>query len=123
MQEATHRCLLDLVSAFGADPRFTHLREVERELSINQEALDLAKEKDRKNEILQEKCRFFGEDSAEAKAAYSALFETKKALDSLPISQQYQAAFNEVHFLVIRIDDLLFGEYRRSLHMGGCHHD
>ena len=123
MSEATYRSLLALVSALREDPRALELAEAEATLSSNQEAKALSAEKDRKNEIFQEKCRFFGEDSKEAKTAYHELFEAKKALDSLPVSRAYQEAYNALHFTIVRIDEILFGAYRKALHQGGCHHD
>ena len=77
-------------------------------------AKELSLQKDRKNELYEEKCKLFGEESKEAKQAYYDLYKTKCELDDLPVVRAYQEAFNALHLTYVELDRLLFAPFRNK---------
>lgn len=114
MREDTLRSIDAFLEALRQDPRYLDLKAKEKAMVSDPLAKDLSSQKDRKNELYEEKCRFFGEDSNEAKKAYMDLYKTKCELDELPVVKEYQQAYNALHLTYVELDQLLFSPFRNK---------
>ena len=114
MLEQTLRSIIAFEKAIAEDPRTLVLKQAEAKMMEDPQAKALSSEKDRKNEIYEEKCRLFGEESQEAKQAYSELYHVKCELDELPVVKEYQRAYNALHLVFFEVDQIVFGPFRNK---------
>lgn len=112
MLDLTLRKIAAFHDALLLDPRYVALKASEEAMMKDESAQRLSQEKDRLNEIYNENCRLFGEDNEKTKESYHALYETKCALEALPSVAAYQAAYSDLHFVILEIDDILIGPFR-----------
>ena len=120
MLESTLATIIDFSLALNADPRNIRLKEAEAKMISDPDVIALSQEKDRKNEVYEDFCRLFGEESEKTKQAYRDLYEVKTKLDQLPSVREYQSAYNALHMTFFEIDHLLFVPFRGKK---GCAHD
>ena len=119
MNERTYKALLSLKEALHSDPRYLKLQEAEAVLDKDEEAIALAKEKDRLTEAYEEARFHYGENSPLAKEAWHNLYIKKKELDELPSSDAYRKAYAPLAEIYRELDSLLFDPYREKPRCGG----
>ena len=112
MLESALRSILLFQKALLEDPRYKALKQAEANMEEDEEAKRLSAELGRNNEEYDRTCRYYGDNSAQAKKAYQAFYQSKLTLDSLSVVQEYQRCYNQLHFVFIEADSLIFGPFR-----------
>ena len=121
MLEKTAKAISTFTEALCSDPRFMAMKEAEKTMVADFDFQRLCAIKDRKNEVYNEKIKWFGESSPEAKEAGKELYLAKKELDTLPVVMEYQNHFAPLGLLMVEIDATVFGPYRQKAKRGGNH--
>ena len=112
MEEKTWRLVLSLQQALADDPRINTLNALEEKLQKDEVVHALSLAKDKAEEAYNDALAHQDETSPEAVSKQKALYAAKLALDSYPLVQEYNAAYIAVRDLDMRIDDLLFHDFR-----------
>ncbi len=91
------------------------LNELESILHDDKEVQSISLLLKEKEEIYSSHLSLYGSKDPKTIEAQRSLYETKKALDFLPIVMRYNEAFVVVRDLYMQIDDIIFSSYRRKI--------
>lgn len=106
--------LEELKGAINNDPRVIAMKEAEEKLYGDPELIKLVMKKNSIEDEYQLTLKTKGEKSPEAKAIEKQLYEIKLALDTNPTAKAYNDAFIVVRDLLMYVDDILYGPFRRK---------
>jgi len=119
METELSLALSQLNDALKSDPRILALNQAEEALYRSPEVIELAKKKDAAEQAYEDCLVYHKEKDPEALALQHQLYQAKLALDKHPLAQEYNAAYILVRDLYMKIDDILYGPFRkRSLFEG-----
>lgn len=114
MENELSLTLSQLNDALKSDPRILVLNQAEEALYRNPEVIELAKKKDAAEQAYEDCLVYHKEKDPEALALQHQLYEAKLALDQHPLSQAYNSAYIPVRDLYMKIDDILYGPFRKK---------
>jgi len=112
MEEKTLKALEGLKEALASDSRVKKLDELEKKLALDPEVAALSKVKETAEKEYNDCLSHSSSSSSLGKSKQKTLYEAKLALDTHPLVKEYNAAFVAVRDLYMRIDDLLFHDFR-----------
>lgn len=115
MNSSVIRSVESLKKAIDEDPRVLKLNELDKKISLNEEVKRFSMMVKNKEEEYSSLLSQFGEKNESVIAKRRELYEAKLALDSLPLTKEYFAAFVEVRDLYLLIDDILFSPFRKKV--------
>ena len=98
------------------NPKVKELNKLEEELNNSYEVYLLSQKKDEALELYSKLKEIYPDDNAEVKAVLIRLKEAKEALNNHPLVKSYLSIYNEVKYLYMEIDDILFSEFKER----GC---
>lgn len=114
METELSLALSQLSDALKSDPRILALNQAEKALYKSPEIIELAKKKDAAEQAYEDCLTYRKEKDPEALAIQHQLYQAKLALDMHPLSQDYTAAYVLVRDLYMKIDDILYGPFRKK---------
>ena len=109
----------ELKDMLSQDERVLLLNKLEKEMTINEEAMKLAYQKDLAVSNYSDMLNHFDENSEEIKAAHHQMFLAKDALDNHPLVRDYLNAYKKVRELYFEINDILFSNL--NVNLRECH--
>lgn len=98
------------------NPKVKELNKLEEELNNSYEVYLLSQKKDEALESYSKLKEIYPDDNAEVKAALIRLKEAKEALNNHPLVKSYLSIYNEVKYLYMEVDNILFSEFKER----GC---
>ena len=98
------------------NPKVKELNKLEEELNNSYEVYLLSQKKDEALELYSKLKEIYPDDNAEVKAVLIRLKEAKEALNNHPLVKSYLSIYNEVKYLYMEVDDILFSEFKER----GC---
>ena len=98
------------------NPKVKELNKLEEEWNNSYEVYLLSQKKDEALELYSKLKEIYPDDNAEVKAVLIRLKEAKEALNNHPLVKSYLSIYNEVKYLYMEIDDILFSEFKER----GC---
>ena len=94
------------------NPKVKELAKLEEELNNSYEVYQLSQKKDEALELYSKLKEIYPDDHLEVKAALLRLKEAKEALNNHPLVKSYLSIYNEVKYLYMEVDDILFSEFK-----------
>ena len=101
-----------LNEALVNNPKVKELSKFEEELNNSYEVYLLSQKKDEALELYSKLKDIYPDDNKEVKAALIKLKEAKEALNNHPLVKSYLSIYNEVKYLYMEVDDILFSEFK-----------
>ena len=90
------------------------LNKLEKELNESYEVYLLSNKKDEALEKYISNKDAYGEDSEITKESLKTLSLTKEELNNHPLVKEYLEVYSRVRDLLLEVDDILLGEYKRG---------
>ena len=94
------------------NPKVKELNRLEEELNNSYEVYLLSQKKDEALELYSKLKDVYPDDNIEVKVALNKLKEAKENLDNHPLVKSYLSIYNEVKYLYMEVDDILFSEFK-----------
>ena len=98
------------------NPKVQELNKLEEELNNSYEVYLLSQKKDEALELYSKLKNVYPDDNIEVKEALKRLKEAKEKLNNHPLVKSYLSIYNEVKYLYMEVDNILFSEFKER----GC---
>lgn len=102
----------ELKKEMDNDPRFIRLKELEEIMNNDEEVIALAYKKDLISNEYNDALKFYKEDSIEVNNAREKFIKIKDELNALPAVKNYLEAYNEIRFLLVEVNNILFSDFK-----------